>query len=159
MNRLAHKRLYPGYTLIELILSALIIATLVGISVPLFQRQFADLQLRNSSYNLARFISLAQQKAIGEGNFFKINFDFENGSYWLTSGEDLTEFKRLKEKYGRVYSLPAGVTLKAGQSSYIFFPNGTSEKIDILIAGRKSGFTLKSKGRLGNVEIKRVKDE
>jgi len=148
-----------GYTLIELILAALIIAILIGVAMPLFRRQFSDLELRNSSYNIAKLISLAQRKAIGEGRYFKINFDFENKRYWLTAGDDLKNFERLKTKYGKRYSVPSWITIRASQRSFTFFPNGSSDKIEIILSGKQKVFSLKSKGRLGHVEIKRIKIE
>ena len=146
-----------GFTLTELILVVLIIAILVGISMPLFRRQFSDLELRNSCYNIAKLTSLAQQKAIGESKFFRINFDFEKRKYWLMASGDLGKFKRLKTRYGRIYSLPPGITIKGNQSSFLFYPNGRSQKIDLTVSSNRSGFSLKSKGGLGHVKVERIK--
>ena len=155
MLQIGRKRSRSGFTLIELVLSVLIIAVLVGVSMPLFRAQFSDLELRNSCYNIAKLISFAQRKAVGEAMFFKINIDSDTSRYWLTAGKDLKTFERLKSKYGRVYSLPKHVEINAGKKAFIFFPNGSSEKISIILRGEKSSFTLKSKGRLGYVEIER----
>ena len=153
------KRNRRGYTLIELILSALIITILIGISAPLFRRHFSDLELRNASYNLAKLIIFAREKAVGESRYYKINFDFEKARFWLTSGDNPGNFKKMKSGYGRVYSLPEGFKISAAKTAYIFYPDGSSEKIDIIIRGGKSGFRIKSEGRLGRVEIKRIEEE
>lgn len=142
-----------GFTLIELLLSVLIIAILVGMATPLFRRQFTDLELRNSAYNIAKLISYAQRKAIGEQKYFKINFDYELGKYWLAAGEDIKEFKRLKHRYGKKFSLPEGIAIRGEKKFFIFFPNGRSEKIEITVSSKKRGLTLKTKGSMGHVEI------
>ena len=147
-----------AFTLVELVLTALIVAILVGVSMPLFSRQFSDLELRNSCYNIAKLTSLAQQKAIAEGRFYKINFDFEEAKYWLTAGEDLEEFERLGTKYGRTYRLPSQSELRGKKSSFIFYPNGNSEKMEIIIVGRTAIYSLKSKGRLGHIKIEKIKN-
>ena len=139
------KRNSRGFTLIELTLTALIVAILIGISMPLFRKQFSDLQLRNTCYNIAKLVSFAQQKAIGEARYYKINFDFTDGSYWLTAGEDLKKFENLRSKYGRIYSLPDGAAFRGTNKSFIFYPNGDSDKIYIGVVGTRSGFILKSK--------------
>lgn len=151
------KRNRLGYTLIELILSVLIIAILVGITTPLFRRQFSDLELRNTCYNIAKLIGFAQQKAIGEARYFKVNFDFEGGRYWLTTSEDMEKFKRLKSKYGKIYSVPRNIKIEGRKRSSVFYPNGSSEAIDIVVRSRKKAYSLKSKGRLGHVEVERIK--
>jgi len=124
--------------------------------MPLFRKQFSDLELRNASYNIAKLISFAQQKAVGESKFYKLNFDYSKGSYALSVGEKLGKFEKLKTRYGKVYSLPANVSASGKENSFIFYPNGTSDKIELIIRGQRSGFKLKSKGRLGHVKIERI---
>jgi len=108
---------------------------------------------------MARLISYAQQKAIREGRFLRINFDFENNKYWLSASSDMKEFERIKDRYGKVYTLPKGMKLKGGKKTAIFFPNGASQKVDVIVEGGRSKFSLKSTGRLGHVDVERVKEK
>lgn len=145
-----------GYTLIELILLTVIIAILVGISAPLFRRTFSDLELKEASFNIARLISFAQEKSIIEGTPYKLVLDKDKARYYLTRSdpERPAKFIRLKERWGRVFSLPGNIRLTSNKKEIIFYPDGHSEKASITFLGRRKSIKINLKGNLGYVEIK-----
>lgn len=144
-----------GYTLIELILLTVIIAILVGISTPLFRKTYSNLELRDASYNLARLISFAQEKSIIEGTSYKFLLDTDESRYYLLRLDPKTKGKyiRLKERYGKTFSLPRGIKLRADKKEVIFYPDGHSQKATITFLGKTRRLRLKIKGNLGYVEI------
>jgi len=128
-----------GFTLIELILVTLIIVILVGISTPLFRRTYHDLQLNETAYNIARFMSYARAKAISERINTRVNFDFEIGKYWLTQASDPErpdQYGHIKGRLGRFHSAPTGISLSGQASLLEFYPNGRSADFKLIIEGR-----------------------
>ena len=146
-----------GFTLIELALVALIIVILVGISTPLFRRTYHDLQLNETAYNIARFMSYARAKAISERINTRLNFDFEIGKYWLTQADDPErpdQYEHIKGRLGRFHSAPTGISLSGKESLLKFYPNGRSEDFKLIIEGRLGeGRVIEVKGQTGEPEI------
>jgi len=144
-----------GYTLIELVLLTIIIVILVGISTPLFRRTFTDLEIKDASYNMARLIGFAQEKAVMEAIPYRLILDQEESSYYLTKSDqkDPEKYIRLKEKFGKRFLMPRGITLKADKKKITFYPDGHSDKALIRLIGKKGALKIDVKGTLGHVEI------
>lgn len=145
-----------GYTLIELILLAIIIMILVAISTPRFRRTFSDLELSDAAFNLAKLISFAQEKAVVEGVCYKLILQKDKSKYFLTRQDHKTPDKyiRIKEKAGRLFALPSGIKLKTDKKEIIFYPDGHSDRAVITFLGKRKNLTLNVKGNLGYVKIK-----
>lgn len=144
-----------GFTLIELILLTVIIATLVAISTPLFRKTFVSLQIKNASFNLAKLINFAQEKAVLESRSYKLVIDQDDSRYYFMKEDDgaVRKFVRLKDKIGRVFSLPKGIKLKSDKRQIIFYPDGHSEKATITLRDKHNKVKLVVKGRLGYVDV------
>ena len=144
-----------GYTLIELVLLALIILIIVGVSTPQFRNTFSSLELKELSFNISRLASFAQEKAILEHLLYKLNLNTENSNYYLTrlDPEQDKKFLRLKEKYGRTFALPRGFVLKTDKKEIIFYPDGHSDKAVLVLQGKSKVLKMEFIGSLGNVKI------
>ncbi|NPV44651.1 MAG: prepilin-type N-terminal cleavage/methylation domain-containing protein [Firmicutes bacterium] len=93
----------PGFTLIELVLTICILGFLVSIVIPNFKGTLEDYRLKNAAMEIASEIRLIQQRAISEGDIFKIIFDLNNRDrYHVARGTRI-----LKTAY-----LPDGVILE-----------------------------------------------
>ena len=145
-----------GHTLIELILLTIIIAILVAISTPLFRKTFSNLEFRNASFNIARLIRFAQEKAIAERLPHKLILETDKARYYLTKSDPKRpdRYIRLEERAGRVFSLPRGVRLKSDKKEIIFYPDGHSDKAVIGFLSKDKALNISIKGSLGHVEIK-----
>lgn len=145
----------PAYTLIELVLLTVIILILVGISTPLFRRSFSHLQLEDASFNFARLVNFAQERAVIESLPYRLVLDLDHSRYFLTKPDPEVKDKyiRLKERWGRTFSLPIGVKLKADKKEIIFYPDGHSDKASISFTGKDKSLKINVKGNLGYVDM------
>ena len=147
-----------GYTLIELVLLTIIIAILVAVSTPLFRKTFASLELKDTSFNVAKLIGFAQEKAIIERTPYKLIIDKDKSSFQLRrqSPDDSRKYVKIKEKYGRRFTLPRGLRFKK-DNEIIFYPDGRSDRAIITILGKTKSLKINVKGSLGYVEIEEKK--
>jgi len=151
-----------GFTLIELALVAVIIAILLSISTPVFRRTYRDLQLREASYNISKFINYSRTMSITERINTRLNFDFELGKYWLTvSGnpEDPDAFERIAGRLGRFYSVPSGLKLRGEDKDLDFYPNGRSEAFKIFLENRNGkGNIIEVEAATGEAKIREAEE-
>jgi len=147
-----------GYTLIELILLAIIILIIVGISTPQFRKTFSDLELKETSYSIAKLISFAQEKSILEATSYKLILNVDEARYYLVKPDPKREgrYIRLKKRFGKTFLLPRGVSLKSDKKEVLFYPDGHSEKATITLRGKEKKLKLIIKGNLGYVQIKEI---
>jgi len=149
-----------GFTLIELVLVALIISILIGLSTPLFRNTFSDLQLKNTAFNLAKLINYTREMAIIESTNYRINMNFKKREFWVTkldSSGDEAVYKRIGGRYGKFFSLPEGLILKSKKNKITFYPDGRSNEAEIkIITKTGEGRLLHVKGFGTEIEIKDI---
>jgi len=156
-----------GFTLIELVLVCVIILILVTLSTPLFRNPFAGVRAGNTCRQLSHLMRYVQAKAIAERRLCRINFNFEQGSFWpaVEKDESPGEFEPIKGKWGKTFDLPQGVSIsgsgeafsgKAGESPVIrFYPDGSSDKAEIKIFGSDEDvFTVTTQRNIGYVDVR-----
>jgi len=155
-----------GFTLIELILVTAIILVLVGLSTPLFERTFADLVIKSTTYNISKLIDYGWEKAVFQRKIFKMSFDSSHGKYQLLEMDDSVHppqppvYKAAKGMVGRVFMLPHGLSLKGSTNEIIFYPDGHCDEAKInVINGKGSGYTIFLNGRGTSLEIKGFSNE
>jgi type II secretion system protein H len=102
---------HSGFTLIELVLVMVIVAILAGMLAP----SIAAFGTGRSTDNLGRrIVGLAQYArtaAISEGRTYRLNFDNNLKSFWLTADQDGT-FAAPTNEYGQHFEVPDGITLQ-----------------------------------------------
>ena len=93
-----------GFTFIELVLVTIIILILVGFIPPLFRKSFSGIQLKETTQNLTQLMRYVQARAIAERKVCRINFDFEQGTFWAEG---------IKGRWGKTFNVPLGISIKA----------------------------------------------
>lgn len=107
-----------GFTFIELILVVLIIAALVGISLPRFRKAFNNLQLNNFASELQDQLTFWQERAIIEKKPIVLKIDSEdpkNKKYY-------TQFMGTETRI-KSYGIPSGITVGFEPAEIIFYPD------------------------------------
>ena len=153
MKRIRNK----GFTLIELTLVTFLILVIIGLSVPIFKKTFSDLSAKDASFSISKLINYAQEMAVLEKKNYRINFNFQKGTYQLFEPDILAKppvYKKVQGRFGKLFSLPKGVSLEGKKSGMTFYPDGHCDevRVDILVKG--TGYSVIVK-RFGNmVEMK-----
>jgi len=157
-----------SFTLIELIIVAVIIVTLVGVSSPLFRTTFKDIELKDTAYNLSKLIKYGQQSAVIEEKKYRLLFNLEKGTYYLlTENEEAakselkpaSDWKRAGGRFGADFYLPEGIKFKADVDKITFLPSGRCDKISLYIIDQRNKIiVIKTNGRAGYVEVSEVKE-
>ncbi len=159
-----------GFTFIELMLVAILIGIIVGVSTPIFRRTFGHLQLDNTTQNLTGLMRFAQMRAVASGRAHRLRFDHEKGVYWLEAQRikerPLLEgraFEPIKGRPGKRHYIPKGVSIifaKEGTTAIIFYPDGGADRISLFISDQKEkGYTIAMERRIGHVKVVEGQEE
>ncbi|MES9971165.1 MAG: GspH/FimT family pseudopilin [Candidatus Thiodiazotropha sp.] len=119
------QRFIKGFTLIEVMLTLVVLALLVSLTPPLFQKAFPSLKLKAATRDLAQEIRYIQQTAILTGVPAKISFDLQSHSYQsdqVNSGE----VRQLPDGLRFVSDNNAASTYGEALLVFEFFPDGSS---------------------------------
>jgi type II secretion system protein H len=144
-----------GFTLLELILVMVIISTVLAMAAPSLRGFFSSRKTHDAASNILSLIRFARSQAITEGHTYRLNFDSDEGVYWLTSDAE-GAFSAPSTEFGREFDLPDDTTVeiekdddkknkndKEDQKTYIaFFSQGMAETGTITLTDR-SGEEIK----------------
>lgn len=129
-----------GFTLIEVLVVLVLLATISAVAAPSFGRGIAIIELQSTARQIAATLRLARAKAVREQQVYFVGFDLEKGQVDLTS-EDL--------KYQKTFELPEKVKIKQvsrlnaerlGEEvvySFFFAPNGLAESFEVWLANQR----------------------
>lgn len=151
------QRPQAGFTLLELLIVILILAVLVGVSVPQFRRTFRHLQLQVFASDVAKLLTYASRRAVARGEVLRVQFDVEGRRYWLamaqgTSPED--EFEKVSGKFGRISSVPQSISFESSAREVTFYPDGRADRFEMFIFDdSQSGYRLVTDVRTGRVRL------
>jgi prepilin-type N-terminal cleavage/methylation domain-containing protein len=136
-----------GFTLLELILVLVILATVLALAGPSLRGFFGSRQLQDTASQILSLTQLARSQAISEGVIYRLNFNTSERIYWLTAWRK-GSFHDLQSSFGRMFTLPKDMILELdnlgqdGQDMYVeFLPDGTSTAGTIRLIER-NGRTL-----------------
>ena len=142
-----------GFTLIELVFVVLILATMVGMAAPIFQKSYRRASWEAASGRLADLMAYARERAVMERAPYRVDFDGSDGSYWLSAGGP-EGFSRMDDRWGRTRRVPPDVVLTADVPAVTFYPDGTASEGSIkLAAGEKDVCQLRVEPILGRVIV------
>ena len=100
-----------GFTILELLVVILIIGAFFAVAVPKFQ-DMTQVNLKSASRNLTATIKYLYNEAAFKKNIYRLNFDIENGEYWVESLEG-NEFSLSEDSTSQDrHRLPNGVYFK-----------------------------------------------
>jgi type II secretion system protein H len=100
-----------AFTLIELVLVLAIIAVCASVVAPYLAGFTRGRVLPNTAAQFAATARWCRAQAIGEGVIYRLNFDADNGKWWVTKGEGKV-FKEVPDEMGKEYTLPEGLVIK-----------------------------------------------
>ena len=131
-----------GFTLLELLTIILIMAVLVGVSVPRFRRTFVHLQLQVFANNVVRLLSYASKRAVTRQEVLRVHFDVEGRQYWLAQAKESLlegESERIASKFNRISSVPEAISLDPSASAVTFYPDGRADRFEMVIFTNEPG--------------------
>lgn len=144
-----------GFTLLELMLVAVIILALVTISIPLFKRTYEDLRLTSSAKEIAAIMQFCRERAVFERRTFVLNIDTDKMSYQIfTEDEDKKEPLPLKSRWGRIFRIPDGIDVEVDEERIDFLPDGSTTPALIYLTNKEGkAFTISIEQGTGLVSV------
>ncbi len=116
-----------GFTFIELLLTAIILLVIIGLSVPVFKRTFSDLRVNLQAKDIASLMDLAREKAIMTRITHLIKIDTDKKTYRMLK----MDFKKAKPiplegKWGRRFYISSSLKVDISDDVIEFSPDGSS---------------------------------
>ncbi len=152
-----HQGAQAGFTLLELLIVILLMAVVVGFSVPRFSRTFSHLQLQVFAYDVAKLLTYAGKRAVARGEMLRIHFDVEGRRYWLAQAQEGSpegEFERVASKFGRISSVPEAISLDPSAREVTFYPDGRADPFEMFIFdNRQEGYRLVTDVWTGRIKL------
>jgi type II secretion system protein H len=76
---------FKGFTLLELIVVMVILATVLALAGPSLRGFFGSRQLPDTAAQILALTQFARSQAISEGIIYRLNFNTSKREYWLTA--------------------------------------------------------------------------
>jgi len=100
-----------AFTLIELLLVLMVIASTLAIAAPAMSGWGRNMRLRDAGDQLHATTKWARAQAITNGQVYRLYVDAHAGSYWI-GVQDGTDFVQLDDEFSREIQLETGQTIK-----------------------------------------------
>lgn len=120
-----------GFTLLELILVMLILSTVLAMAAPSLRGFFASRKTHDTAAQILALTQFARSQAISEGIVYRLTFDTNERTYWLTA-QQAGLFENLETDFGRIFTLPKDIVMELedldsedGETFLKFTPQGT----------------------------------
>jgi len=94
-----------GFTLLELILVMIILSTVLAMAAPSLRGFFGSRKTHDEAAQILALTQFARSQAISEGVIYRLNFDTQQRTYWLTAQQS-GAFEQLKTEFGQIFTLP-----------------------------------------------------
>lgn len=130
-----------GFTLLEITVTLVVIALVIAVAYPSLSRATAMLSLRTTSRDILNTLRYAREKAVTEQTGVYVTVDQANQVLRLTN---------ILGEGNRQYLLPDTVRIRSvmvdgaesaeGSSTVHFLPNGSSDRVEILIESRTGSY-------------------
>lgn len=145
-----------GFTLLEITLVIAILGIVLGVVVPRL-RDPGQAELKAQARRLVMTFRLVRSEAVLHGTPFRLNFDLDEGRYWITSAEG---DEGLEDGLGTLGALARGAVLKEpvafvdvafpylgakvnrGQVYTMFYPDGSIDITVIRLGSYGQAYTL-----------------
>lgn len=145
------RAVHPGFTLLELVLVMLIMATGLAVAAPSLQGWSRGSQLRNQADQLVSVTRFARTRAIADSTTYRLNIDPAANTYHLTmqSGQQFVQPE--SKEWGKTFQLQdATIRLSSGTVG----ASGVANTIDFLPDGRTQEATIELQStRSGTISI------
>jgi prepilin-type N-terminal cleavage/methylation domain-containing protein len=107
----ARRRTGGGFTLFELVIVMVVVATLVAISMPSLRGFWSGSRSRDAATEFLAVTQWARAKSAAEARIYRLSLDATNGDYQLTVQEGV-EFVETGDEFGQIHSLPEGMRME-----------------------------------------------
>src|ERR1044071_4193101 len=123
-----------GFTLLELVLVMVILATMMAVAVPSLRGFWAGARTRDAATELLAVIRYGHMQAVADSQVYRLNWGFEDDHWavWLTK-QDGTEFVEADRGWGRHFAMPDRTELqctRAGDTSLTYVEFQPSGRVD-----------------------------
>lgn len=123
-----------GFTLLEIIITLMVITLVVAVAYPSLSRGTTALSLRTTSRDILSILRYTREKAVTEQSGMRVVLDQDNQSVMMINDTDnSTRTYWLPEKVKIQGVITRGVEADSGVSTVRFLPNGSSSAVEILI--------------------------
>lgn len=130
-----------GFTLLELLIVALMLGIISTMASPFFKRTFISLEYKNYAFMFQRILQYTRTMAIVDGAEYRVRVDTKNNSYWMEKNMSretaVKGFSRVGGRFGGVFYAPQCVSISGIPEAVGFFPDGASEGAEykIMLSG------------------------
>lgn len=107
----SHHNRGNGFTLLELIMVMVILSTVLAMAAPSLSGFFGSRQTHDTAAQILALTQFARSQAISEGIVYRLNFDTQQRTYWLTA-QQAGAFEELKTGLGQVFTLPKDMVME-----------------------------------------------
>jgi len=99
--------------------------------------------------------------AIIDKTVYRINFDEDRSSFWLTKYEQTdgqASFNKIGSRLGKVFNLSGSISINAEKDFFSFYPDGRSDQAEIQIIDKriKTAYLIKLTGFGENIEVEEI---
>ncbi|OHB76244.1 MAG: hypothetical protein A2Z25_05950 [Planctomycetes bacterium RBG_16_55_9] len=102
---------HEAFTLLELILVMVILSTVLAMAAPSLRGFFGSRKTHDEAAQILSLTQFARSQAISEGIVYRLNFDTNKRTYWLTS-QQAGVFEKLRTEFGYVFTFPIDITVE-----------------------------------------------
>ena len=150
-----------AFTLIEIMLTVVILGIVLALAVPNFTKGYARFELNKTADDLLNCSRWAQAMAIGQQRVYALSFSQDHRSYNLarvTANEGLNDpesFEPVNGSLGRGHQIPGSISLDSQTNQIEFYPDGTIDPVKIRLACPEQKIvlsTIEVRGMMTKVE-------
>jgi Tfp pilus assembly protein FimT len=98
-------------TLLELILVMMILSTVLAMAAPSLRGFFVSRRGDDAAAQILALTQFARSQAISEGIIYRLNFDVQEHTCWLTAQKAGT-YERLQTSFGKAYTIPKDLVIE-----------------------------------------------
>lgn len=149
-----------GFTLIEVLLVALVLVVVAGLTVPNFSTTFQKFELKKTAEDIVYVMRYAQSRAITKGKSVRLEFNVDGREYWLSeisTDEDTAElmYTKISGRMGRTHRYPPEIDLELeeGEEGIGFSEDGSIDKQHLLVCREQRCWTISTKEQRGYVRL------
>lgn len=153
----SHPRSSQGFTFLEIIIVVLILAALIGLSVPRFKNTFLDLQFRQSCSDFVSTLNYARQSAILNRAEYIIRLNADEAVYWVERSvekDGAPAFEKAPGRFGKANVLPKSVSIACEKDSITFYPDGSADVVTVTFSNAIKKISISTEGSSSDVKIR-----
>ena len=154
-----------AFTLIEILLVVLVLAVIVGISIPNFQNTYQKFSLKKNVDDVLYTMRYAQSRAVMKNLIVRLEFNEDFSQYWLTQEEpseestDKITFEDVDGSMGRIFNFDHEVKVESSGNAIQFYPDGNIDKLELKMCSEGGCFKVITNQQRGYVNAYPVESD